>query len=87
MAIAQDTQETHVAKALVVDAIELARLLDMSVRTIRRLDCSGKLPRPVRIGGAVRWLVAEIEAWLAAGCPDRQRWEAIRGSKAAVKVW
>jgi prophage regulatory protein len=86
MAVAQDTQTIQAGKVLVVDAIELARLLDMSVRTIRRLDCSGKLPRPVRIGGAVRWLVADIEAWLAAGCPDRQRWEAMRGSKTAARA-
>ena len=86
MTATQDTQTTQAAKVLLVDAIELARQLDMSVRTIRRLDCSGKLPRPVRIGGAVRWLMTDIEAWLAAGCPDRQRWETMRGAKAAAKA-
>lgn len=63
---------------LAVDAIQLAALLGLSVRTVRRLDASGKLPCSVRIGGAVRWRRDEIEAWLAAGCPDRQKWESIR---------
>lgn len=63
---------------IAVDAGRLAELLDLSVRTIRRLDSSGKLPRPVRIGGAVRWRMDEIDAWLAAGCPDRKQWESIR---------
>ena len=64
--------------AIAVDANRLAELLELSVRTIRRLDSAGKLPRPVRIGGAVRWSVSEITHWLDAGCPDRQRWEALR---------
>jgi excisionase family DNA binding protein len=60
---------------MVVDANQLADMLGLSVRTVRRLDSSGKLPKPIRIGGAVRWRVAEIEAWLAADCPDRAEWE------------
>ncbi len=86
MTVTQDTQKTPTTKPLLADAAEVGEMLVLSVRTIRRLDCSGKLPRPVRIGGAVRWLVADIEAWLAAGCPDRQRWEAMRGTKSATRA-
>jgi len=39
------------------------------------LAVDGKLPRPLKIGGAVRWRLDEIRAWLAAGCPNRQEWE------------
>ncbi|MBN2560177.1 MAG: helix-turn-helix domain-containing protein [Phycisphaerae bacterium] len=63
---------------LLIGALELAKRLGLSLRTVRRLDCSGKLPRPVKIGGAVRWRVEEIAAWLAADCPDRERWETLR---------
>ncbi len=70
--------------AIAVDANRLAELLDLSVRTIRRFDSAGKLPRPVRIGGAVRWRVAEITHWLEAGCPDRQRWEAVRQQETKI---
>jgi prophage regulatory protein len=63
---------------LLVGARELAKHLGLSLRTIRRLDCSGKLPRPVKIGGAVRWRVEEIAAWLAADCPGREQWETLR---------
>lgn len=62
-------------KMLAVDAKRLAELLAVSLRTVRRLDSAGKLPRPVRIGGAVRWRLDEITAWLAADCPHRNRWE------------
>lgn len=65
-------------EALLIDATGLAGLLGFSLRTVRRLDCSGKLPRPVRIGGAVRWRVEEVAAWLEADCPDRGQWETLR---------
>lgn len=67
--------------AIAIDAIALAELLGLSVRTIRRLDASGKLPQPVKIGGAVRWRREEINAWLAADCPDRQQWESMRAQE------
>ena len=64
---------------LAVDARTLGLMLSLSVRTIRKLDSSGKLPRPLKIGGhAVRWVVDEIRDWLAAGSPDRRAWELVR---------
>lgn len=59
---------------------ELAKLLRVSRRHIYTLDQSGKLPRPVRLGHAPRWVRSEIESWLAAGAPPREQWEAARGS-------
>ena len=61
---------------LVVDAKQLAQLLTCGVRTVRTLDASGKLPKPIRIGGSVVWLLNEICEWLEAGAPDRETWEA-----------
>jgi len=53
---------------------ELARELGLAPRTIRRLDLERRLPRPVRIGRAVRWIRSEIAAWQRAGCPGRDEW-------------
>ena len=69
------TTEAATSDVMAVDASRLAELLGLSLRTVRRLDSSGKLPRPVRIGGAVRWRLSEITRWLEAGCPDRAEWE------------
>jgi prophage regulatory protein len=66
--------------AIAVDANRLAELLGLSIRTIRRLDSSGKLPRPLRIGGAVRWRISEVNQWVDAGCPDRAEWDRIRAT-------
>lgn len=58
------------ASSLLVSAQTLAKRLGVSVRTLWRLRGAGKLPSPVRLGGAVRWRTADIEAWVAAGCPN-----------------
>ncbi len=63
---------------LALSASELAARLNVSLRHIRRMDAAGKVPKPVRLGASVRWSVAEIEAWLEAGAPDRSTWEAMR---------
>ena len=64
---------------LVVDAKQLAGMLGLCERTVRTMDTAGKLPQPLRLNSrCVRWSVAEIEAWLAAGAPDRKTWEAIK---------
>ena len=59
---------------LAVDAKRLGDMLGISERSVRRLDSAGKLPRPVKIGGSVRWRLGEVEAWLDAGCPPRSKW-------------
>ena len=62
---------------LLLSAADLADVLGVSLRTVRRLDSYGKLPRPVRLGRAVRWRRDEVARWVEAGCPDRSEWEEI----------
>lgn len=68
----EQPQTTHGA----ITAKDYARRYSLSQRTIFRLSAAGKLPRPVRIGGAVRWRLADIELWEKLGCPDRATFEA-----------
>jgi len=63
--------------AVLLTAADVARLLAVTVRHVRALDSSGRLPRPVRLGRAVRWRRDELLAWLDAGAPGRDRWETI----------
>lgn len=63
--------------ALVVDAVGLAALIDVSVREIHRLDSMGQIPEPVRFGKCKRWVRREVEAWIHAGAPPRSRWGAM----------
>lgn len=59
-----------------LNAKALGQMLSLSKRQIFRLNSAGKIPKPIRIGGAVRWHAEEIAAWLGAGAPDRRTWEA-----------
>ena len=66
------------ADKLLVNAQEAARLAGISERHWWALHSSGRIgPRPIALGRAKRWSVRELENWIAAGAPGRDRWEAI----------
>ena len=54
-------EELESRDPLLIPASEVARLLNISKRTLWRLLSAGKLPAPVRLGNAVRW---RREGWL-----------------------
>ena len=54
-----------------LNAKELAGMLNMSERSLWRNLSAGKIPEPVRIGGSTRWRHEEIDRWIANGCPPR----------------
>jgi excisionase family DNA binding protein len=61
-----------------MSAEELATFLGVSKRHVNSLNASGRLPKPVRLGRAVRWSADEIRAWFAAGAPSRDKWEKLK---------
>ena len=58
---------TELARLLDVRAV--AALLGVSTRHVYRLADGGRMPRPLKLGGARRWDRAAIEGWIASGCP------------------
>lgn len=84
MTTAMTTAMTETAPAddtevsLLIDVNVLAVLLDRSVASLERDQAAGRLPDPVRLGGSKKWRRAEIEEWVAAGCPTRAEWEELR---------
>jgi len=73
---------THGSERLVLPAADAAKLLDISVRHFWACHATGRLgPRPIAFGRSKRWRVAELHAWLAAGAPARDRWEAMNAGK------
>lgn len=58
-----------VRQQLLISAPELAKILDISPRSVWRLHSAGKLIAPIRLGGAVRWRLAEVLEWIELGCP------------------
>ena len=69
-----DTARSGIGRALCVGAPGFAQLLDVSERSLHRLDDAGKVPAGINLGGCKRWSRREIEAWIAAGCPARKEW-------------
>jgi excisionase family DNA binding protein len=59
--------------------MEAAKQLGVSRAHFYRMHNAGRIPLPLRLGGAVRWRQDELEAWVAAGMPDRRRWLAQKG--------
>jgi predicted DNA-binding transcriptional regulator AlpA len=77
----EKTQNNRTQKPLAIPAKEVARLLGVSVRQVWRLNSMGKLPKPLRLNGSVRWSLKEVEAFVKAGAPDRQTWEALKANR------
>jgi predicted DNA-binding transcriptional regulator AlpA len=61
-----------------LSAQAVGEMLSLSKRQVFRLNSSGKIPAPIRIGGAVRWAESTISTWLKAGAPDRRTFEAMQ---------
>ena len=66
---------------LLLDAKAAAALCGVSRAHWMALNSSGRVPMPVRLGRRVLWYVAELTAWIEAGCPARDRWQALKGAR------
>jgi predicted DNA-binding transcriptional regulator AlpA len=61
------------AEPLLVSAEVAARISGRSVASWWRDRAAGRTPAPIRLGGRTLWRIDEIRAWIAVGCPDRQK--------------
>jgi predicted DNA-binding transcriptional regulator AlpA len=68
--------ERHQSEA--ISAKDAAALLGIGESTFWRMHAAGKVPRPVKLAGSVRWRRRELLGWLQAGAPSRAEWEARR---------
>ena len=76
------SKATMIAESkLLLSADELGRALGVNKSTVWSWHSGGKIPTPVRIGGTTRWRRKEIERWLEAGAPPRERWIQMREDK------
>ena len=64
----------NAAPVLCTDVRGVARMLNVSVRSVYRMSDAGNLPAPLTLGGSKRWRIAEIDAWTRAGSPPRKAW-------------
>ena len=74
------TTTAAMVSPVLIGPIGLARALDCSRRHVEHLDAGGHLPKSVRLGRLRKWRLDEITAWIAAGAPRRDEWEAASAS-------
>jgi len=66
------------SEPLLLSARQAAALCGRSVRTWRSWHTSGRVPQPVQIGRSLYWRRSELVAWIQAGCPPRDVWQAMQ---------
>ena len=65
----KESESDH--EPILLPASRVAKMLQVSTRTLWRLLAAGKLIKPLKIGRSVRWRKDELTKWIAAGCPPR----------------
>jgi excisionase family DNA binding protein len=70
-----DSGKKKAEGAVLLPAERVAEMLQVSTRTLWRLQNAGRLIGPVRLGRSVRWRKDELLRWIAAGCPACSDWQ------------
>jgi len=61
-----------VDEKLLVPVEEVARTLSISRRSVWKGVRAGSVPQPVKVLGRTLWRRAELEKWVARGCPAQK---------------
>jgi excisionase family DNA binding protein len=61
--------KTEAPSEVLTDLRGVAARLLVSERTVERWYEAGRMPPPMKLGRLRRWSVADVEGWIAAGCP------------------
>ncbi len=67
-------QEPPADAGLMIGQAEVAKLMNVSSRTVYKRHRTGNMPAPVYIGRIKRWGYEEIKAWVDEGCPPQTEW-------------
>lgn len=78
----ESAQVSHAgAEPLLLDAAKASHLCGVSRSAWWSLNSAGRVPRCIHLGRRALWSRRELVAWIDAGCPPREKWEAIRRAK------
>ena len=59
--------------AALISIHDVASMLGCSPRHVYRLVDTRRIPQPVKLGALLRWVKADVEQWIADGCPHCRR--------------
>jgi len=63
---------------ILLDVKTVAKLLNVSDRTVYRLSDLTAIPAPIKIGTLVRWRLTEILEWVDNGCPSGRQSQTVK---------
>ncbi|MCA9092033.1 MAG: helix-turn-helix domain-containing protein [Planctomycetaceae bacterium] len=63
-----DDMREELSERTLLTIQDVAEMLQVSTRSVRRLRVAGTIPVPLLIGKSVRWRGEEIRQWIDAGC-------------------
>ena len=67
---------------LLLDVHATARALGIPQKAVGNWNRGGRLPVPIRMGRrSLFWRADELAEWVRHGCPCRQRWENMKGTR------
>jgi predicted DNA-binding transcriptional regulator AlpA len=72
-------------EALLIPANVAGPMCGRSLASWWRDNAAGRTPSPVKLFGRTLWRRAELIAWVEAGCPNRQGWDALRARNGGGK--
>jgi predicted DNA-binding transcriptional regulator AlpA len=73
MTVPSPLADTLASIRRMIDAVAISEKLSCSVRHVHRMADAGAMPWGCKLGALRRWDEAEIDAWIAAGCPAVRR--------------
>ncbi len=74
----RDRPEAPALEPLLIPASVAGPLCGRSEASWWRDHASKRVPAPLKLGGSTLWRTQELREWVAANCPDRPTWEALR---------
>jgi excisionase family DNA binding protein len=73
---------------LLMTGPELAERLSLNQRTFYHMLANGRIGVvPLKFNSLTRFKLSEVAAWMAADCPNRERWLEMRGREELVKTF
>jgi predicted DNA-binding transcriptional regulator AlpA len=71
--------------ALLVKITDLAVMLQISLKTVRRRLKAGAIPPPLVLGYHIhRWSRRELESWIGHGCVSAEVWAEMKARRSAA---
>lgn len=66
---------------ILLAAPKAAKFCGVAESTFWKLNAAGRIPRARALGRRRLWSRAELMEWVEAGCPSRDRWEALQSGR------